>query len=239
MVGGVTEIRMPAAYSGGDWEMFEPESVEVFARWVRSHPGGIVLDVGSSLGIFSAVALFANPRIEVVAFDSDLESLAAARRMCQYASGDRLRVVRGFVGQSATEVTSLAGAVASTLELLKHSGTRGDVGATRYICLVDSDVGSIPCRRIDDLFPAGSDDVRAMLIKCDVEGAEQLVLSGAEETLRRIRPELLLSVHPPALPAYGHSKEGVRALLESLGYRIRCVAVDHEEHWWCEYNAAA
>lgn len=41
------------------------------------------------------------------------------------------------------------------------------------------------------------------------------------------RPDLFLSVRPPALPSYGYSKEGVRAFLENLGYDIPCIAVDH------------
>jgi hypothetical protein len=57
---------------------------------------------------------------------------------------------------------------------------------------------------------------------------------GGEALLRRVRPDLLLSVHPPALPGYGHSKAEVEAFLRRLGYDIRCLAVDHEEHWWCE-----
>ncbi len=237
MVGGKSEVRMPAEFAGGDWEQFEPETITMFSRWVQCHSGGIVLDVGSSIGIFSAVALFGDTEVEVVAFDSDLASLAAARRMCQHAKGRRLRLVQGFIGQKATQVTSLAAAVASTEAFLMQSGARGDVGSTRFICLTHPEAGSIPCRRLDDLFPDEMTQGRAMLIKCDVEGAEQLVLSGAEGLLRRAHPDLLLSVHPPALPDYGHSKEGVLAFLENLGYDIRCIAVDHEEHWWCESNA--
>lgn len=236
VVGGKSAIRMPAEFAGGDWEQFEPETIDIFARWVRRHPGGLVLDVGSSLGIFSAVALFADSRVEVVAFDSDLASLAAARRVCEHASGKRLRLVYGFLGQTATESKPLAAAVTATDVALQRSGVRGDIGTTRFVCLTDPDVSAIPCRRLDDLFPAEIVERRPLLIKCDVEGAELLVLSGAENLLRRARPDLLLSVHPPALPGYGHSREGVREFLEGTGYDIRCVAVDHEEHWWCEYG---
>jgi hypothetical protein len=56
---------------------------------------------------------------------------------------------------------------------------------------------------------------------------------GGEALLRRAHPHLLLSVHPPALPGYGHSKAEVEAFLRRLGYDLRCLAVDHEEHWWC------
>ena len=75
---------------------------------------------------------------------------------------------------------------------------------------------------------------RPILLKCDVEGAEVLVLLGAEQFLQRTMPSLLISVHPLALPEYGHSVADVRNFLEKLNYSVSVIAVDHEEHWWCE-----
>jgi FkbM family methyltransferase len=233
LVGGVAAVRMPAEFAGGSWEQHEPETVSAFAQWIGTHPSALVLDIGSSIGIFSAVALFADPQAEVVAFDSDLSSLAAVRRLCQHASGTRLRVVRGFLAEKSTAIRSLAEAVVATEEALAQSNVRGDVGTTRYICLTDRDSGSIPSHRLDDIFAGESINGRAVLIKCDVEGAELLVLRGAETFLRREAPALLLSVHPPALPSYGYSKADVEAFLERVGYEHQILAVDHEEHWWC------
>jgi hypothetical protein len=130
-IGGIAEVRMPAEFTACIWEKYEPEAVTAFANWVRQHPGGLVLDIGSSIGIYSAIALFSSDKIEVVAFDSDLSSLAAARRLCQYATGRRLRLVHGFVAQVATEVISLDMAVASTEAALLRTGDHGD--NTRYI----------------------------------------------------------------------------------------------------------
>jgi hypothetical protein len=53
------------------------------------------------------------------------------------------------------------------------------------------------------------------------------------DLLSRHRPELLLSVHPAELPAYGQSEESLRGLLAQFGYTVTTIAVDHEEHWWC------
>lgn len=240
-VGGVSPVRIPAEFTGARWELYEPETVAALVAWLGSHPGGRVLDVGCSLGILSAVVLFADPASEVVAFDSDLASIAAARRMCQYAPGRRLQVVHGFLSDLPTEVAPLAAAIAATEAELAQTGTRGDVGTTRFACLTDLQVGGPPTRRLDDLL-AGEEraqavKVRPMLLKCDVEGAELLVLRGAADLLRRSRPALLLSVHPPALPAYGYSREQVETFLTDLHYEMRCIAVDHEEHWWCEVKA--
>lgn len=51
-----------------------------------------------------------------------------------------------------------------------------------------------------------------------------LGLEGAEVLLRVARPDLLLSVYPRQLKDYGDTR---------LDYEVRCLSVDHEEHWWC------
>src|SRR5579871_6983144 len=229
-VGGIANVRMPTEFVGGAWEQFEPASVAAYWRWLREHPRGIVLDIGCSIGIYSLVALFAADRVSVVAFDSDPASLRAARRMTKYASGDRLRLVLGFVASDATECGPLADAVATTAGLIEEAAPHPD--ATRFVCIGDPAAADLPRRRLDDLFPSGFDG-RACLIKCDVEGAEQLVLSGATALLSRHRPDLLLSVHPAELADYGHSKDGLRGFLAQSGYEATTIAVDHEEHWWC------
>ena len=100
--------------------------------------------------------------------------------------------------------------------------------------MTDADAASIPTRRLDDLMAESTFERGSVLIKCDVEGAELLVLRGASGFLRRVSPVLALSVHPAALPSYGHLKPDVVRYLEKERYVVRLLSVDHEEHWWCE-----
>lgn len=227
-------VRLPAEYTTTAWEDYEPETMTAFVDWLRRHPGGQVLDVGSSVGIFSAVALCTGDDVNVTAFDSDLNSLAALRRHCQHAQGEQIQLVWGFLGDSGDVVQSLAAAVSETEQVLRDRAPSGDIGTTQYVCLDSCNDRTIPCRRLDDLLQNAESDSRPLLIKCDVEGAELLVLSGAEKTLKRSDACLLLSVHPPALPSYGHSVEDVRSYLREAGYTISVLGIDHEEHWWCE-----
>lgn len=237
MVGGGAAVQMPAKFSGLKWELYEPETVTAFAEWVRKYPGGVVLDIGSSIGIFSAVALFANPLVKVISFDSDLSSLAACKDLCQHAKGQRLHLVNGFLTHLPKVFTaSLSDAIEATRRSLIQRNILGNTDTPRYICLSNTEESSIPNYQLDDLFYAEQIGNSPVLIKCDVEGAELLVLRGGEIFLRRTRPNLLLSVHPDALPCYGHSKEDVWTFLNDLGYEIQCLAMDHEEHWWCEFK---
>jgi hypothetical protein len=79
-MGGVT-VKMPAEFAAFNWESYEPEAFQEAALWIRDNPNGLILDVGSAVGGFSALALFASETSEVVAFDSDLGSLVAFANM--------------------------------------------------------------------------------------------------------------------------------------------------------------
>jgi len=223
-------IRIPAEYSCGEWETYEPETVALVASWARAHDGGLFLDIGCSTGFFAAIVLFANPLVEVVAFDSDLASLVATRRFCGLANC-ALRIVYGFVTNSGLD-TMLLEAEDKTRIALERERPSGDPGTTRYVCLSSRAQSEIPHLTLDGLF-GGAEAGRSTLIKCDVEGAELLVLEGASDLLRKCRPTLCLSVHPPALTESGSSKEEVSTFLMAAGYEAEVFAIDHEEHWWC------
>lgn len=58
------------------------------------------------------------------------------------------------------------------------------------------------------------------LLKIDVEGAEMLVLEGAEQMLRKKHPTLILSVHPEMLEQLGSSAFALFGFLKELGYQV-------------------
>ena len=236
-IGGCCEARMQAAFCGGNWIAYEPETVAALCRWLRSHPHSLVLDVGCAVGVLAVAALFASPEVEVIAFDSDLASLKATQRMCCCAPGSRLVTVHGFLAEHPTVDGSLADAAVATSARMAASRVSGASGTTRYVCLADADRDdAIPTHSLDRLWDADTAARyagRPILLKCDVEGAELLVLRGARKLLAEAAPNLLISVHPPALPAYGHQVTDVREYLTSAGYEIEVLAIDHEEHWWC------
>ena len=233
-IGGVVSVRMPAEFAGGDWDSYEPESVAALVDWITDNPDALVLDVGSSIGIFSAVTLFASPTAQVISFDSDLPSLAGVQRMCCHAAGDRLRLVHGLVTDHSSTCISLPEADHMTRLAVGQNEALGS-GDTRYICLLDAEVDRISKHCLDSILSSTDWSHRKLLIKCDIEGAELLALKGAAKLLSVVHPALLISVHPSALPDYGHSSTDVETFLNDLGYQIKLLAIDHEEHWWCSH----
>ena len=76
----------------------------------------------------------------------------------------------------------------------------------------------VRCERLDDALPAGAGPA---LIKIDVEGAEEEVLLGAIDTLRRHRPVVAFEHGAGSADHYGTSPERLHQLLGgTLGYRI-------------------
>jgi FkbM family methyltransferase len=224
-------IRIPPDLSGWSVEDYEPENVDALSRWIRRHPGGLFVDVGCSIGFFSAAAMFLDPAARLIAIDGDLESVAATRRFCRYApTPSRLTTIHGLVTDDAPSC-SLADAASQTDTRLAASGAWGRWQSIK-VAQLDSASEESPRYRLDDLVGAAS---WPTLIKCDVEGAELLVLKGAYRLLAEARCDLLLSVHPwhGMKERYGNTVEDVRTFLEHLGYQIEVLAVSYEEHWWC------
>ena len=76
---------------------------------------------------------------------------------------------------------------------------------------------TVACRRLDTLLP----DRPVAFVKCDVEGHELRCLAGADHTLRRWHPALLLEVWGDP-DEEGSRARRVFATLEGLGYASFC-----------------
>lgn len=236
-IAGCIPARMPPDFAWKLVEDYEKESLAVFNRWMRSQQNPLVVDVGCALGFVTCAGLFSNPTARVIAIDSDLQSVKATQRVCALAPGvgERLALVWGFIADAPSQRQDYRAVHQTTLQALQRPGISGDPNSTHYTCLDTEGVGqtAIPRFALDDLLGPEFSKSEPVLIKCDVEGAELLVLKSAQRVLSELRPALLLSVHPQFLPNYGMTPEDVRAFLTARGYVIEVVAVDHEEHWWC------
>jgi FkbM family methyltransferase len=83
---------------------------------------------------------------------------------------------------------------------------------------------AVRTERLDDALPEG---IAPAFLKIDVEGAEEEVLRGALETLRRHRPVIALEHGLGSADHYGTTPEAVHGLLvRELGYSIHGVDGD-------------
>lgn len=71
-------------------------------------------------------------------------------------------------------------------------------------------------------------------IKIDVEGAELMVLRGAQGVMKRHKPALILAVHPPLIPE--QKADELFSLLDEHAYKIcRSHTIMYDSSLWGDY----
>lgn len=175
-------------------------------------PGMTVLDIGANEGLYSLFAAqLVGPEGTVLAFEPSQREFE--------------RLGHNLALNPSLPVKSLPfglGDVNTQTELKvadhAHSGqnTLGDFAYENVNCLHTE---TVSLRRLDDvLVELGIQQVD--VIKMDVEGAEFSVLQGAQATLQKYRPLIILELVDQALQNQGASVEKLVELLRGLGYQL-------------------
>jgi FkbM family methyltransferase len=178
------------------WSRTEPDTV----RFIKEEfaPGGLALDIGANKGIVTYfLGRQAGPKGRVLAFEPQPE-------MRQQIS----RVARSF-GLNNVEAISVA--------LSNHNETatlfRGNPGATANLIRGgkwQTDTVEVETITLDSFFEERQ-LIHLDFLKCDVDGFELEVLQGAEATLKRFHPKVLIEIGETNLPE-------VADTLKSFGY---------------------
>jgi FkbM family methyltransferase len=181
---------------------------------VREHlsGGSTFVDIGANFGIYSLQAApVVGPSGHIIAVEPNPEAVRLLE--ANIAASDAAMVSVVPVACSDSE---------STLDL--YVAPKANTGETSFSKANASREGQsshtyhVRARPLDDIIRE-SGVSRVDAIKIDVEGAEYLVLKGAQETLARFHPMLLVEVVEPQLRAMGTSSGQLRELLRAHGYR--------------------
>jgi len=194
---------------------YEPEATGILRKILRADD--VVLDVGANIGWYATLcATLVGGRGHVYAFEpvpatrARLEENIALNRM-----QDRITVVSKAVGGTMTEGTMhvlAAGPAWASLSPLGASLT--PLKATQHTTV------PVEITTLDE-FVRSTRVGRATFLKCDVEGAELDVLSGARSLLSAAdAPIVLIELNQPAARAFGHSKADLIRFLQQVGYEL-------------------
>ncbi|HEY2153175.1 MAG TPA: FkbM family methyltransferase [Vicinamibacterales bacterium] len=178
-------------------------------------PGDVAIDVGGHIGFFTMeMAGAVGPTGRVYAFEPlDTNANLLERSIAENGFEDRVIFQRAAVG-AATGTATLT----FPLETLNSGGAyllRDGTAA-----LAGNERREVPVVALDAV------ELRrpVRFIKMDVEGAEPLVLRGADRLLREDKPIILSELHPTQLQrASGMTAEAFLAQIASAGYRAHRV----------------
>lgn len=103
------------------------------------------------------------------------------------------------------------------------------IDKNKYQYLHEHEQG-VPQLALDDLVIVSG--IKPTAITIDVEGAELLVLQGAQAALELLRPKVWVSIHPDLMRSnYNTETPELFEFMDRLHYDRELLGIDHEEHW--------
>jgi len=164
-------------------------------------PGDTVIDVGAFIGDTTASFLErVGSEGEVFAYEPNMDAWECLRRNCPKAHC--LPYALGVAGPSDAVFLELVPSENAGARHLRKFGFDKEKGDSVQVASLDSD----NLKRCD-------------LIKIDVEGMELSVLRGAEQTINRFHPKLVIEINEAALARQGSSAEEISHWLSKHGYK--------------------
>ena len=228
-------IPLPKAICGR-WFFAHPASINSNAEchvmsWVEEivRRGDTFLDVGANVGWISLVAARCVGREgRVVAFDPSPPLVTSLRYHRQV----------NFAHNLTVEAAAISEASETTVLYLHNSGESGFNSIIEAAVIYEGKERGRPesvevrAWSIDEYCQKAR--LQPHAIKIDVEGAELMVVRGAQGVMKRYKPALILAVHPPLIP--DQKADALFSLLDQHGYKIcRSETVEYDGSLWGDY----
>lgn len=210
-------MELPAVLGAGAAALFilrdryEPE-LQFLDDALR--PGDVFVDGGANLGIFTVLASsLVGPSGRVLSFEPGSETYP--------------RLQRSIAATPVKNITAFESALSDTVGEAELFHTQGHV--VSYSLDADPQAGdeseTVQTLTIDEVI-AREGIERLDFVKLDVEGAEELALRGAVDSLDRWHPVVLFESMPLAPMDDQRDRDGAWALLHEMGYALGHVEAD-------------
>lgn len=185
---------------------FNPDDeVEVFLS--RLKEGFVVLDIGANVGLISLLtAKKVGKTGRVYAFEPVPDIFV------------RLQENIALNGFNNIEPVPLALSSQRGMATISISHD----GASSLFRRVSDEFIEVPTERLDD-FVEREGIERVDAIKLDVEGAELHVIRGADKTIRRFKPIMMVEINPDTLKAAGTTPQELFETIVSYGYKAHVI----------------
>jgi len=191
----------------GTWE---PDIGRVLRELPLEGGAPVFLDIGANVGYFSRLVAKAFPRAIIHAFEPHPLTY---------------KVLRMNVWEFGEQVTAWPVALSDTRGTLALSTSMNNLGDTKAFHARDSFVASVvaPSISLDELLG----NLRADVVKIDVQGAELSVLQGMRGLIRRSpRIRIVMEFSPGLLRADGVEPRSALASLRELGFELNLIRQD-------------
>jgi len=191
--------------------------IVLFDRMLR--PGMTVIDVGANIGEISMTAAKRVGRSgHVIAFEP-IDAIADQLQANVTRNGlDQVTVARTGLSDTPADSVPVYASCGQGIPDDEHHGLGSLFGGGKGA----PELQRIPITTLDIWLAAHPVD-RVDLIKIDIEGAELPCLRGAEHTLRRFRPILIVEIQDLTSSVAGYRASDILSFLSELGYTFETI----------------
>jgi len=199
--------RYEAQYAAG---LHETALLESLAAHLRQ--GDVFYDVGAHIGFISLVsARLVGPKGRVFAFEADPENASRILAHAQMNSLPQIELVRAAVWSECKALSfhRAPGFSSRNTSAVVHGTENKSADG-----IIEVEAVTLDRFALDHRLP--------VMVKIDVEGAEEMVLKGAEMVFRESKAKLICEIHN------ARAADGVANWLEVLGYRWNWLDKEHE-----------
>jgi FkbM family methyltransferase len=203
---GGEHVRLQPRLLGIRPEAYEETLTAILISHLR--PGLTVIDIGAHVGLHTLMfSRRVGPMGQVLAVEPSPASACLLRSHIMWNDCHNVEVIEAAVGDREDQVGFTFHPEATHPYGFANSlayNTEGGAETVRMTTIDAICAGRTP-----------------HLIKIDVEGAEQLALRGARETLARCSPILIVAIHPDQMRVLGACPTELVGFLNAYGYEGR------------------
>lgn len=192
----------------------------VASQWIK--PDSVVLDIGANIGAHSLpLASRIGPRGQVICIEPTDYAFGKlkANAALNPSLGERMVLLQAALTDKSTQARETPPGFYSRWPLAgeaegrhaRHLGQLETAEAARFVALDEL---------FDELVASGRAGGQLSLVKLDVDGHEVAVLRGAETTLTRYRPAMVLEIAPHVQDEVPQRFEQLIETLQAYGYRL-------------------
>ena len=218
---GLLDTRLGSSLFIEAYFQYKKHLEDPFAGLVQKSPqlfrGGHILDIGANIGYCSALfSRVLDPGRSVFAFEPEPFNVSLLERVIRTRARGPVVPIQAAVGAADGEIR---------LQLNpRHHGDHRVVAASSQP--VDNCI-TVPLLSVDAFLQRQDPGAPVCFIKIDVQGYEQAVCEGAEQTLAR-NPEcrVVLEYMPEAMGALGFRPPDLLAWFQQRGYHAHVVHKD-------------
>lgn len=189
--------------------IFEQDLCEAIENELKKSSTSVFIDVGANIGFISTYVISVLPDTKIFAFEPGENQRKLFEKTVSENRLSNITVIGKALGDAVGEVTfHVHDPRQAALDGLHDTHRRGLTTPVK-----------VPMTTLDSWWESAGKP-KISVIKIDTEGAELLVLRGAQTCISICKPVIFLEIEPLNLAAYPYNEKDIKSYIENMGYSL-------------------